>query len=104
MQLAVQEIGGRNSMAANYRHHAIACRSAMSGVPMWLLLISVAASALAAAPPAASQTRPAPAATYDTSADPAVDPLFAHPYIDKDEWRNTPVRHRYVHGGFKGTD
>lgn len=34
----------------------------------------------------------------------AVDPLFTQPYIDKDEWRDAPVRHRYVHGGFKGTD
>ncbi len=34
----------------------------------------------------------------------AIDPLFAQPYIDKDEWRDAPVRHRYVHGGFKGTD
>ncbi|MCI4592012.1 PKD domain-containing protein [Sphingobium sp. BYY-5] len=32
------------------------------------------------------------------------DPLFTKPYIDKDEWRDTPVRHRYVHGGFTGTD
>lgn len=30
--------------------------------------------------------------------------MFKEPYIDLDEWRNTPVRHRYVHGGFKGTD
>ncbi|MBC2660423.1 hypothetical protein H7F50_01535 [Novosphingobium flavum] len=30
--------------------------------------------------------------------------VFAQPYIDKDEWRDLPVRHRYVHGGFKGTD
>ena len=29
---------------------------------------------------------------------------FTEPYIDIDEWRGTPVRHRYVHGGFKGTD
>lgn len=35
---------------------------------------------------------------------PAIDPLFSQPYIDKDEWRDAPVRHRYVHGGFKGTD
>ena len=35
---------------------------------------------------------------------PAVDPLFAEPYIDIDEWRDAPVRHRYVHGGFRGTD
>jgi hypothetical protein len=32
------------------------------------------------------------------------DPLFKQPYIDTDEWRDAPVRHRYVHGGFKGTD
>lgn len=35
---------------------------------------------------------------------PAADALFAQPYIDVDEWRDAPVRHRYVHGGFKGTD
>src|SRR3954453_3035790 len=35
---------------------------------------------------------------------PDTDPYFAQPYIDIDEWRNTPVRHRYVHGGFKGTE
>ncbi len=32
------------------------------------------------------------------------DPLFTEPFVDTDEWRDTPVRHRYVHGGFKGTD
>jgi hypothetical protein len=32
------------------------------------------------------------------------DRFFAEPYIDVDEWRETPVRHRYVHGGFKGND
>ena len=35
---------------------------------------------------------------------PDTDPLFAEPYVDVDEWRDGPVRHRYVHGGFKGTD
>jgi hypothetical protein len=33
-----------------------------------------------------------------------VDPLFTQPYVDNDEWRDTPIRHRHVHGGFKGTD
>jgi hypothetical protein len=33
-----------------------------------------------------------------------VDPLFNAPFIDIDEWRDAPVRHRYVHGGFTGTD
>lgn len=32
------------------------------------------------------------------------DTLFVKPYVDVDEWRDVPVRHRYVHGGFKGTD
>jgi len=32
------------------------------------------------------------------------DALFAQPYVDIDEWRDFPVRHRYVHGGFGGTD
>ena len=45
-------------------------------------------------------------ATFAQKADPApaVDPLFKEPFTDIDEWRETPVRHRYVHGGFKGTD
>jgi len=33
----------------------------------------------------------------------STDPKFQEPYIDVDEWRDKPVRHRYVHGGFKGT-
>lgn len=31
------------------------------------------------------------------------DSLFIKPYIDTDEWRDLPIRHRYVHGGFEGT-
>jgi len=31
------------------------------------------------------------------------DSLFSQPYIDIKEWRDEPVRHRYVHGGFEGT-
>ncbi len=34
----------------------------------------------------------------------SVDPRFAEAYIDIDEWRDEPVRHRYVRGGFTGTD
>jgi len=30
------------------------------------------------------------------------DTLFKEPYVDVDEWRDKPVHHRYVHGGFKG--
>lgn len=34
----------------------------------------------------------------------AEDTLFAQPYIDVQEWRDGPVRHYYVHGGFEGTN
>src|SRR5580692_9742775 len=30
--------------------------------------------------------------------------MFTEPYVDVDEWRDRPVRHRYVHGGFADTD
>ena len=32
------------------------------------------------------------------------DPMFTAPFVDVDEWRDEPVRHRFVHGGFEGTD
>ena len=32
------------------------------------------------------------------------DPEYQRPFLDLDEWRDEPVRHRYVHGGFEGTD
>jgi len=32
------------------------------------------------------------------------DPLYVEPFVDVDEWRDDPVRHRYVHGGFTDTD
>lgn len=31
------------------------------------------------------------------------DALLKEPYIDQQEWRQKPVRHVYIHGGFKGT-
>ena len=34
----------------------------------------------------------------------AGDDEFGEPYVDVDEWRDDPVRHRYVHGGFAGTE
>jgi hypothetical protein len=56
------------------------------------------ASALALAVPSQAQEKVTPVA-----AAPADDPLFRDAYVDIDEWRDAPVRHRYVHGGFKGT-
>ena len=35
---------------------------------------------------------------------PSRDELYASPYIDIDEWRGREVHHRYVHGGFTGTE
>lgn len=32
------------------------------------------------------------------------DPFFGAPFIDEDVWEDDGVRHRYVHGGFAGTD
>ncbi len=34
----------------------------------------------------------------------SIDPQYNEPCIDVNEWRDEPVPHRYVHGGFKGTD
>jgi hypothetical protein len=34
----------------------------------------------------------------------AVDPLFNDPFVEVNELRDGPVPHRYVHGGFRGTD
>jgi hypothetical protein len=34
----------------------------------------------------------------------AIDEAFAEPYVDVDEWRDSPVLHRYVHGGFARTE
>jgi hypothetical protein len=44
------------------------------------------------------------ASQKDSTSEEAEAPMFREPYIDKDEWRDAPVRHRYVHGGFKNTD
>jgi len=32
------------------------------------------------------------------------DTFFLKPFIDQDAWRSVPVPHRYVHGGFEGTE
>lgn len=51
-----------------------------------------------------AQATEAQAGTAASADDPSVDPLFSKPYVDIDEWRDKPVRHRYIHGGFEGTD
>jgi hypothetical protein len=32
------------------------------------------------------------------------DPFFGKPFVDTDEWLDEPRPHRYVHGGFEGTE
>ncbi len=34
----------------------------------------------------------------------SVDPQFNRPFVELNEWREHPVPHRYVRGGFEGTD
>ena len=52
--------------------------------------------------------RPAPPDDEEAEVGPttgdSIDPLFNKPVIEVDEWRDAPVRHRYVRGGFEGTD
>lgn len=71
----------------------------MSNAMFRRLACLAAASSLLAVPMAVAAGQPAPAASA-----PAADPHFAEPYVDIDEWRDAPVRHRYVHGGFRGTE
>jgi hypothetical protein len=64
------------------------------------MLATLAAPAIGAGPTAPAFPSPAQAAAPFVSN----DSMFQQPYIDVDEWRDAPVRHHYVHGGFKGTD
>ena len=55
-------------------------------------------TSLGAAATAASE------APTEAAASTFTDWTYNEPFIDKDEWREVPVRHRYVHGGFVGTE
>jgi hypothetical protein len=69
-----------------------------------LLLTGVVLGLAAAYTDALAQAPAAASASVPPLYSPDHDPYFAHPYTDIDEWRETPVRHRYVHGGFQGTE
>ncbi len=87
--------------------HKIYSLSTSSFLIEALALVGTATGAVAqvASPPAIpNATVVIPAGVAQDTAAGTVDPLFQQPYIDKDEWRDAPVRHRYIHGGFKGTD
>ena len=51
----------------------------------------------------AAESTDAPAQAAEITGD-SVDPRYNQPYIDVNELRSDPVPHRYVHGGFAGTD
>lgn len=61
-------------------------------------------AALALAATALGPAIAAPAKAPMTPEQVQADALFREPFVDVDEWRDAPVRHRYVHGGFRGTD
>src|SRR5258706_10618519 len=59
--------------------------------------------AIALTPMVATTQTPQPAPNYNVPANdrPTVYGLtYGRPFIDVDEWRDAPRRHRYVHGGF----
>ena len=43
-------------------------------------------------------------AALDCASYEVTDSFFGAPYIDVDEWRDTPMRYRHVHGGFADCD
>ncbi|MEA3301161.1 MAG: hypothetical protein U9R22_13140 [Pseudomonadota bacterium] len=45
-----------------------------------------------------------PLPALDTGGYQVHDPYFGAPWIDRDEWRDSPIPHRHVHGGFANTD
>jgi hypothetical protein len=57
-----------------------------------------------AADASSADSRPHPIPPVGPVTADSVDPQFNQPYIEVNELRNEPVPHRYVHGGFKGTD
>lgn len=72
--------------------------------PARVALIAAALTTAAALPTQAAEPAPVAAGADADSANPAADAMFKEPYIDIDEQRTTPVPHRYVHGGFRGTE
>ena len=65
-------------------------------------LTSMTSTSTASATPSTCAA-PAPTAPMLVTGD-CIDQRFNKPDVDIDEQRTTPVPHRYVHGGFTGTD
>ena len=81
--------GGKLSPDRRWSRFAVSARVAVA-----ILVLMVSAG------PGAAQNTTSVAQTATAG---AADPLLKEPYVDTDEWRDTPIRHRYVHGGFTGT-
>src|SRR3954453_4538394 len=64
-----------------------------------LLILGVLNSSILRVQPNLSQLSNQLAKSFATK-----DTVFKEPFVDVDEWRDKPVRHRYVHGGFKGNN
>src|SRR6266498_4285235 len=69
---------------------------AVAGALMPIASRSTVHAALSCTPPTSSTSM---LVTAD-----CIDPRFNQPYVDIEEQRTMPVPHRYVHGGFTGTD
>jgi hypothetical protein len=59
---------------------------------------------MAGAGASGTQSRHQPGAAIGPVSADSIDPQFNEPYVQVNELRDEPVPHRYVHGGFKGTD
>lgn len=79
----------------------IALGQLRSGARKWRAALAgfAAAAGIVLGGPASTHAKQPPQVTATS-----VDPEFTEPYIDVDEWRDQPVRHRYIHGGFNGTE
>ena len=51
-----------------------------------------------------SAANPGNSQSIDVESYQVVDGFFGRPYIDRDEWRETPYPHRNIHGGFADCD
>lgn len=72
-------------------------RQMLASLSASAFFLAASKSVAAAAAPPPEKRLPAPDYT-------PTDSFFGKPWFDIDEWRSSPVRFRYVHGGFEGTD
>lgn len=66
--------------------------------------MSIDAPDLAVIPAQAGPTQRVPYGALDLTDYQVTDTAFGAPWIDVDEWRESPSPHRHVHGGFTGTN